>query len=172
MPPRRSEAPDLPATYRRVAMSGDTAGTRQSRTSRQRRRKEAREEGSPPGAADSDENTQPADDLARTSLSDETSEPEKPPNASTAPNVEADGEQALEGDPNADILEAEEGALVKTVALELRRHFPKGRPRGMKRKDVVLYVYKESGRTISMFSLATLDRAALLAWPKAGKPSG
>ena len=134
--------------------------------------KEPREEGSPPGAAERAENAQSADDLARTCLSDETPEPEKPPDASKAPNVEADGEQALEGDPNADILEAEEGALVKTVALELRRHFSNGRPRGMKRKDVVLYVHKESGRTISMFSLATLDRAALLAWPKAGKPSG
>ena len=49
-------------------------------------------------------------------------------------NVEADGEQALEGDPNADILEAEEGALVKTVALELRRHFSNGRPRGHETK--------------------------------------
>jgi hypothetical protein len=42
----------------------------------------------------------------------------------------------------------------------------------MKRKDVILYVYKESGGKISMFSLATLDRAALLAWPKAGRPPG
>ena len=131
--------------------------------------KGAREESSPPGAADRGENTQPAEDFGRT---DETLEPEKPADASKATKVEPDGEQALECDPNADILEAEEGELVKTVALELRRHFPESSPRAMKRKDLVLYVYKESGGKISMFSLATLDRAARLAWPKAGRPPG
>jgi hypothetical protein len=134
--------------------------------------KEAREDDSSPGAADLGENTQPAEDSGRTYLSNETLEPEKPANALKATKVEPDGEQALEGDPNADILEAKEGKLVKAVALELRRHFPESRPRAMKRKDLVQYVYKESGGKISMFSLATLDRATLLAWPEAGRPPG
>ena len=62
---------------------------------------------------------------------------------------------------------------MKAVALELRRHFAESRPHAMKRKDLVQYVYKESGGKIEhMFSLATLDRAALLAWPEAGRPPG
>jgi hypothetical protein len=68
---------------------------------------------------------------------------------------------------NADILEAEAGPLVKAVALELRRHFPEGRPRGLTRDKLMQCVHKKSGGKIAVFSPATLDRAVALAWPRA-----
>jgi hypothetical protein len=74
---------------------------------------------------------------------------------------------AREGASNADILEAEDGWLVKTVALELRRHFPEGRPRGLTRDKLILWVHKKSDGNIDLFSPATLDRAIALAWPRA-----
>lgn len=78
--------------------------------------------------------------------------------------------QAPQGASNADILEAEAGPLVKAVALELRRHFPEGRPRGLTRDKLMQGVHKKSGGKIDVFSPATLDRALALAWPRA-KPS-
>ena len=76
-PPRRSEASktfagDLPVAVA-VAISGDTAGTRSVADEPPAEAKgEAREEASPPGVADRDENMQPAGVFARTSLSGET----------------------------------------------------------------------------------------------------
>jgi hypothetical protein len=65
-------AGDLPVAVA-VAISGDTAGTRSVADEPPAEAKgEAREEASPPGVADRDENMQPAGDFARTSLSDET----------------------------------------------------------------------------------------------------
>jgi hypothetical protein len=71
------------------------------------------------------------------------------------------------GASNADILEAEAGPLVKAVALELRRHFPEGRPRGLTREKIMLRVCNEAGERTDWFSPATLDRAIALAWPRA-----
>ena len=68
---------------------------------------------------------------------------------------------------DADILEAKEGSLVKEVALALRRIFHKGRPRGLTREKIMLRVCKEAGERTDWFSLATLDRAIALAWPRA-----
>jgi hypothetical protein len=78
---------------------------------------------------------------------------------------------------NRPLIAAEAGPLVKAVALELRRHFPEDRPRGLTRDKLMLYVYAQAGGKIDVFSPATLDRAIALAWPgskparvKAAKP--
>jgi hypothetical protein len=76
-------------------------------------------------------------------------------------------EQAPQSASSADILEAEAGPLVQAVELELRRHFPEGRPRGLTREKLMLFVHKKSGGKIDVFSLATLDRARELVWPRA-----
>jgi hypothetical protein len=74
---------------------------------------------------------------------------------------------ARDGASNADILEAEDGPLVKEVALQLRRLFPEGRPRGMTREQIMLHVCKVLRKRTDWFSPATLDRAIALAWPRA-----
>jgi hypothetical protein len=76
-------------------------------------------------------------------------------------------EQAPQSASSADILEAQAGPLVQEVALELLRHFPEGRPRGLTRDKLMQCVHKKSGGKIGVFSPATLDRALLLAWPRA-----
>jgi hypothetical protein len=73
---------------------------------------------------------------------------------------------AREGASNVDILEAEAGQLVKAVALELRRHFPKAQP-AWTRDKLMQHVHKKSEGAIDVFSPATLDRAIALAWPRA-----
>jgi hypothetical protein len=71
-----------------------------------------------------------------------------------------------EGASNADISEAKAGPLVKEVALELRRIFPKGRP-ALRNAELMERVKKAAGEKLGVFSLRTLERAIALAWPGA-----
>ena len=74
--------------------------------------------------------------------------------------------QAPPGASNADILEAEGGRLMKTVAVELRRQYPDGRP--ARRVSQLLDDVKEkAGKRLGVFEKRTLERAMLLAWPRA-----
>jgi hypothetical protein len=75
-------------------------------------------------------------------------------------------EPARQTPSSTDVLEAKVGPLVKTVALELRHHFPEGRWRGLTRDELALYVHKKSEGKIAVISPATLDRAVALAWPR------
>jgi hypothetical protein len=67
----------------------------------------------------------------------------------------------------ADVLAAKAGPLVKAVALVLIRIFPNGRPLGSKREQILLRVCEAAGERTDWVSLATLDRAVPLAWPRA-----
>jgi hypothetical protein len=75
---------------------------------------------------------------------------------------------AREGASNADILEAEVGPVVKAVAVELRRIFPKGRP-ALRVDELMVRVKDAAGENLGVFSGRTLERAVALAWAKAGK---
>ena len=60
----------------------------------------------------------------------------------------------------------EAGPLLRAVASELRRLFPKGRP-ALRNDERMERVKKEAGGTLGVFSLRTLERAIALAWPRA-----
>ena len=85
--------------------------------------------------------------------------------ASEAASSAAPPKQAPGGASNADILEAEAGPLMRAVASELRRLFPKERP-ALRNDELMERVRKEAGGTLGVFSLRTLERAIALAWPR------
>ncbi len=74
-------------------------------------------------------------------------------------------EQAPQGASNADISDAEAGPLLRAVASELLRLFPKGRP-ALRNDECMERVKKEAVGTLGVFSLRTLERAKALAWPR------
>jgi hypothetical protein len=74
--------------------------------------------------------------------------------------------EAPQAASNADIFEAEAGPLVRALALELRRLFPKGRP-ALRNGELMERVEKEAGDQLGVFSPRTLERAIALAWPRA-----
>jgi hypothetical protein len=83
-----------------------------------------------------------------------------------APESPAPDAPQTEDASNADILKAKDGWLVRPVESELRRHFPESPP-GWKRENLMWFVHNNSGGTIPVFSLATLDRARKRVWPHA-----
>jgi hypothetical protein len=80
--------------------------------------------------------------------------------------------QAPRSASNADIFEARVGRLVKAVALELRRHYPDGRP-APKVSQLMKDVKEKAGKRLGVFEKRTLERAIALAWPSAnGRAKG
>jgi hypothetical protein len=60
---------------------------------------------------------------------------------------------------------------VKAVALELRRHYPDGRP-APKVSQLMKDVKEKAGKRLGVFEKRTLERAIALAWPSAnGRPA-
>ena len=59
----------------------------------------------------------------------------------------------------------EAGPILRAVASELRRLFPKGRP-ALRNDECMERVKKEAVGTLGVFSLRTLERAIALAWPR------
>ena len=81
---------------------------------------------------------------------------------------QAAASEAQEADtkPQATAPDAQEaGPLMRAVASELRRLFPKGRP-ALRNDELMERVRKEAGGTLGVFSLRTLERAIALAWPR------
>jgi hypothetical protein len=79
--------------------------------------------------------------------------------------------QAAQSAPNADILEARVGRVVKAVALELRRHYPDGRP-AFRVSQLMQDLKEKAGKRLGVFEKRTLERAIALAWTRAnGRPA-